>query len=170
MINMFEFWGWFHYFCALYMRKEANMNIYLDQQQSVLSKTAKAKAFTSKEQICPSADWREWAKCRERGNIEELYLLAHFNIFQIYSWKKCWPPIELWIWIPGINCLYSRLVCCEEVPWKPLSVEIEDWREGEVGILEQFGSSRAKVMSAHIFFCTKWSKREKGWYDSAIIK
>ena len=44
------------FFLACFMRKEANMNIYLDQQQSVLSKTAKARAFTSKEQICPSAD------------------------------------------------------------------------------------------------------------------
>ena len=75
-------------FFAWYMRKEANMNIYLDQQQSVLSKTAKARAFTSKEQICPSADWREWAKCRGREILKSFIFLAYFNIFQISSWKK----------------------------------------------------------------------------------
>ena len=152
MINLFEFWGRFHFFFWWYMRKEANMNIYLDQQQSVLSKTAKARAFTSKEQICPSADWREWAKCREREILKSFIFWQFFTFSGKVYLKKCTPSIELWIWIPGINCLYSRLLCCEELPWKPLSVEIEDWREGEVGILEQFGSSRAKVMSAHVFF------------------
>ena len=42
-----------------------------------------------------------------------------------------------------------------------MSVEIEDGREGEVGILEQFGSSRAKVMSAHIFFAPNEVKEIK---------
>ena len=42
-----------------------------------------------------------------------------------------------------------------------MSVEIEDGREGEVGILEQFGSSRAKVMSAHISFARNEVKEKE---------
>ena len=153
------------------MRKKANMNIYLDQQQSVLSKTAKAKAFTSKEQICPSADWREWAKCRERGNIEELYFFGIFWYFSNIFLKK----VLASHWALNMNPRNKLPLFPTRLLWGTSLEAFVGWnwglrREGEVGILEQFGSSRAKVMSAQIFFCTKWSKREKGWYDSAKVK
>ena len=169
MINLFEFWGWFQFFCLVF--EEGSKYEHLFRSATIcIVKNSQSQGFHIKRTDLPFSRLKRVSKMSREGKYwRALFFLAYFNIFKYLPEKKCWPPIELWIWIPGINCLYSRLVCCEELPWKPLSVEIEDWREGEVGILEQFGSSRAKVMSAHIFFCTKWSKRGKGWYDSSRV-
>lgn len=147
-------WGWIHFFICCMVYGEGSKYEHLFRSATIcIVKNSQSHGFHIKRTDLPFSRLKRVSKMSREGKYWRALSFGIFwYFFKYLPEKKCWPPIELWIWIPGINCLYARLLCCEELPWKPLSVEIEDWREGEVGILEQFGSSRAKVMSAHVFF------------------